>query len=84
MALEKAITMKKMLMNKHSQVIAALSLLELRLGQLSVIASEIYGEELTADLCNGAEIEFRTAGNPDGLNDIALRMEDVLAKLNAK
>lgn len=71
-------------MNKYSQVFSALSFLELRLGELSAIASEIYGEELRADLCNGGEIEFRTKDNPDGLNDVALRIEDVLAKLNSR
>lgn len=76
--------MKKKLLNKYEQAFTALSLLQLRLEELSVMASEIYGEELDADLCNGGEIEFRTKDNPDGLNDIALRIEDVIAKLDAK
>ena len=45
---------------------------------LSIVASQLYGEELDAQICAGGEIEFRTANNPDGLNGIALRLEDIL------
>lgn len=45
---------------------------------LSIAASQLYGEELDAQICAGGEIEFRTANNPDGLNSIALRIEDIL------
>lgn len=45
---------------------------------LSIAASRLYGEELDAQICAGGEIEFRTVNNPDGLNGIALRIEDIL------
>ena len=45
---------------------------------LSIAASQLYGEELDAQICAGGEIEFRTADNPDGRNCIALRIEDIL------
>ena len=45
---------------------------------LSIAASQLYGEELDAQICAGGEIEFRTADNPDGHNGIALRIEDIL------
>ena len=45
---------------------------------LSIAASQLYGEELDAQICAGGEIEFRTANDPDGLNGIALRIEDIL------
>lgn len=48
------------------------------LQQLSVAASHLYGEELDAEICAGDEIEFRTANDPDGINGIALRIEDIL------
>lgn len=45
---------------------------------LSIAASQLYGEELVAEICAGGEIKFRTANDPDGLNGIALRIEDIL------
>lgn len=45
---------------------------------LSIAASQLYGEELDAQICAGGEIEFRTVNDPDGLNGIALRIEDIL------
>lgn len=48
------------------------------LQQISVAASHLYGGELDAEICAGDEIEFRTANDPDGINGIALRIEDIL------
>ena len=48
------------------------------LEMLSVAASSLYGEELIANICNGSEIEFRTAEDPDGLQDTSLRLEDII------
>lgn len=48
------------------------------LEKLSVIASDLYGQELNANICNGSEIEFRTECDPDGLHSISLRAEDVI------
>jgi len=52
------------------------------LAQLSDIATEIYGEDLQADLCGGSEIEFRRRGD-DGYFDAldCVRIEDVEARL---
>ena len=47
------------------------------LEELSIIASDLYGEELVANICNGSEIEFRTEDDPDGLHSISLRIEDI-------
>lgn len=76
--------MEKLLRRKHSQVLSALAELEVRLDELSMLASEAYGEDLTANLCNGAEIEFRTSDDPDGLHSVSIRLEDVLSKINAR
>ena len=48
------------------------------LQHLSVAASHLYRKELDAEICAGDEIEFRTANDPDSLNGIALRIEDIL------
>ena len=45
---------------------------------LSIAASQLYGEELDAQVCAGGEIEFRTVNDPDGLNSIPLSIEDIL------
>ena len=52
------------------------------LAQLSDIATEIYGEDLQADLCNGSEIEFRRRGD-DGYFDAldCVRVEDIESRL---
>lgn len=75
--------MEKLLRRKYSQVLNALAELEVRLDELSLLASEAYGEDLTAALCNGSEIEFRTSDDPDGLHSAAIRLEDVI-KINAR
>lgn len=71
---------KAQLIKKHEQVIDAASKLQDRLEELSKLATEFYGEELMADLCAGSEIEFRTTDHPDGLDGIALRLEDIIEK----
>ncbi len=56
--------------------------LSLSLQALGKIASDIYGEELVADLCGGEEIEFRhILGDdvPDSYDII--RIEDLYNKL---
>ena len=52
------------------------------LAQLSDIATEIYGEDLQADLCGGSEIEFRRrdeSGYFDALD--CVRIEDIEVRL---
>jgi hypothetical protein len=50
------------------------------LEKLSAIASDLYGEELLANICNGSEIEFRTEYDPDGFKSISLRIEDIIER----
>lgn len=50
------------------------------LEKLSVIASDLYGETLAANMCNGGEIEFRTEDDPDGLESTSLRIEDIIER----
>ena len=52
------------------------------LAQLSDIATDIYGEDLQADLCGGSEIEFRRRGD-DGYFDAldCVRLEEVESRL---
>lgn len=48
------------------------------LGHLSSIASEIYGEELQADICGGSEIEFRRIDEHGFVDDFdCIRTEDL-------
>ena len=52
------------------------------LAELSDIATEIYGEDLQADLCGGGEIEFRRrdeSGYFDALD--CVRIEDIEKRL---
>ena len=59
-------------------MLAAADRLSAALGELSDIATEIYGEDLQADLCGGGEIEFRRR-NDDGYFDAfdCVRLEDI-------
>lgn len=50
------------------------------LEKLSVIASDLYGQELKANICNGSEIEFRPEFDPDGFHTISLRLEDIIER----
>jgi len=69
--------MKKKLMAAYKKAMEAESALSMRLQFLANIASEIYGEELTADLCEGSEIEFRREGDAFDV----VRLEDILSRL---
>lgn len=63
---------------RYRSALRASLMLSNSLQLLSIAASQLYGEELDAQICAGGEIEFRTADNPDGCNGIALRIEDIL------
>lgn len=54
------------------------------LEELSVIASNLYGENLTATISNGCEIEFRSEDDPDGLDSTSLRIEDIIRQYYEK
>lgn len=68
----------KLFKRQYQKVLEASTVLSNSLQFLSIAASQLYGEELDAQICAGGEIEFRTANDPDGLNGIALRIEDIL------
>ena len=55
------------------------------LSHLSSIATEIYGEDLQADICGGEEIEFRRRGE-DGYFDAldCVRLEDIETRYNER
>ena len=62
----------------EEKVLDASTKLSFALGHLSSIASEIYGEELQADLCNGDEIEFRRIDEHGFVDDFdCIRIEDL-------
>lgn len=61
--------MDKVLVRSNELVIA--------LNELSAMASEIYGEELVADICDGEEIEFRVNGDADSI----LHIDDIVERL---
>ena len=63
---------------RYQSALHASIMLSNSLQLLSIAASQLYGEELEAEIWAGEEIEFRTANDPDGLNGIALRIEDIL------
>ena len=64
------------------RVLDAANRLSAALGTLSNIATEIYGEDLQADLCGGSEIEFRRIGS-DGYFDAldCVRIEEIEKRL---
>jgi len=73
-------TMNKIqqLKKAEEKVFDASAMLSSALGQLSSIASEIYGEELQADLCGGGEIEFRRYDKHGVADDFDnIRIEDL-------
>lgn len=62
----------------EEKVLDAYIALSSALGNLSSIASEIYGEELQADLCGGDEIEFRRIDEHGVVDDFdCIRIEDL-------
>ena len=71
------------LLRQVRRVQEAESRLSVELQVLSSVASDIYGDELYADLCSGSEIEFRRNGG-DGYVDSTdcIRLEYILALLN--
>ena len=69
-----------LLKRQYQKALDASRMLSNSLQYLSIAASRLYGEELEAEICAGDEIEFRTANDPDGLNSISLKIEDILGK----
>ena len=68
----------KKLKKATEKVLDASTALSSALGRLSSIASEIYGEELQADLCGGWEIEFRRNDEQGVVDDFdCIRIEDL-------
>jgi len=67
-------------MSAYNKVLDYENKLSGALGELGNLVSSIYDEEITADLCNGSEIEFRKLFSRDE-DKIAIQIEDVIAKL---
>ena len=60
------------------RVFNASNRLSAALEELSNIATEIYGEDLQADLCGGGEIEFRRRGLDGYVDDYDyVKIEDI-------
>ena len=70
---------KKKLIECYGRCLDLENKLSLELQDLGQIATEIYGEDLYADICAGNEIEFR-ALDDDGFVDSSstIRIEDIL------
>lgn len=55
------------------------------LGALGEIASELYGENLHADLCGGGEIEFRHEDEFGYVDDMdCVRVEDIISRAKGR
>ena len=65
-----AISLKK----QYEKCLDASNRLDSELQELGRIASDVYGRELKADICNGDEIEFR----PIDDEFICLEIEDII------
>ena len=72
---------EKRLMSAYNKVLEYENKLLSALGELGNLVSSIYDEDITADLCNGGEIEFHRPSFGYDNNEIAIRIEDVIAKL---
>lgn len=70
---------KKQLLSAYKKVEDAENRLISAAGDLSRIASDYLGYEVTAELCAGSEIEFRRVMK-DGLSDSfsTIRLEDII------
>lgn len=70
---------KKQLLSAYKKVEDAENSLISAIGNLSRIASNYLGYEVTAELCAGSEIEFRIVAK-DGLSDdtSTIRLEDII------
>ena len=70
---------KKQLLSAYKKVEDAENRLMSAAGELSRIASDYLGYEVSADLCAGSEIEFRRV-EKDGLSDSfsTIRLEDII------
>lgn len=72
---------KIQLVELYGKCLALENKLGIELQKLSRIATEIYGEELRADICVGSEIEFRKL-DEDGYVDAGstIIIEEIIAK----
>lgn len=71
----------KQIINIHNKVLESYIDLSINLQKLAHAASERLGYDVVADLCNGAEIEFRRIAD-DGVPDTnsCILLEDILAQ----
>ena len=72
-------TKEKELLKAYDMVIDVATELNARLGKLGKLATDVYGENLTADLCGGYEIEFRRNDENGFIDaDDCIRLETLL------
>lgn len=64
----------KSLKKQYKKCLDASNRLDTELQELGRIASEYYGQDLRADICNGNEIEFRTIDDAF----VCLKIEDII------
>ena len=71
----------KQLIRLNDEVLSLSIELSSTLQKLAHVASERLGYDVVADLCNGAEIEFRRITD-DGVadSDSCIRLEEILAR----
>lgn len=73
---------KRQLLAQKEKCENAARILMCCLEKLSQMASEVYGEDLSADICNGNEIEFRTFVQDVSDSDVIITFEDIFEKCN--
>ena len=73
--------MAKKYKDTYKRVLKLENDLSAALGELGRIVSEIMDDDYTANLCSGGEIEFTPSNLRSYADDIALRDEDVLKKI---
>ena len=73
---------KMQLVELYRDCIALDNKLEINMQELSKIATEIYGKELRASICDGSEIEFRKF-DENGFVDASstILIEEIIAKI---
>lgn len=74
---------KMQLVELYGECITLENKLGIEMQKLGRIATEIYGEELIADICAGPEIEFRKL-DKDGYVDVdsTILIEEIIASQN--
>lgn len=70
--------LRKEFLTQYKKYTAAENKAEIERQKLNRIINQIYGKDMTVDMCSGEEIEFRESGDDFG----CLIISDVLEKLD--